>query len=89
MQDRIQKLFENKEEFNQIVGYKRKEEIFRYGGVDEKIAIKDFRYFNMKYDKEFLNDFNYMQDKYIYNSEYRINIDEVKEALNQIKKRLV
>jgi len=87
-QDKIQKLFENKGEFNQIVGYKRKEETFRYGGVDEKIAIKDFGYFNMEYNEEFLKDFNYMQDKYIYNSEYRISVDEVKEALNQIQRKV-
>ena len=38
----------------------------------------------MEYNEQFLKDFNYMQDKYIFMSEYKITVDEVKEALKQI-----
>lgn len=87
-QDRIRKLFDNKAEFNQIVGYKRKEEIQRYGGVEENLAIKDFGYFNMEFDEQFLKDFSYMQDKYIFMSEYKIRVDEVKRTLKKIQDKL-
>ena len=87
-QDRIKKFIENKAELNQIIGYKRTEETFRYGGVAEAIAIKDFGYFNMEFTEEVEKAFKSMQDKYIYNDEYIIGIEQAKETLKTIKKKV-
>lgn len=48
---RIQDFFSNTNEFEKIVAYKREEEIYRKGGVDKNIQIKDFGYFNMEYNE--------------------------------------
>lgn len=85
---RIQELFNNKEEFNRIVEYKRLEEVYRKGGVDKDIRIKDFGYFYMEYNEEFLKSFKLMQDKYIFKEEYRIEIEKVKKILKEIKDKL-
>ena len=85
---RIQRFFKNKKEFDKIVEYKREEEIYRKGGVDKNLQIKDFGYFNAKYNEEMIVAFNLMQNKYIFKDEYRIAIDEVKKVLNEIKKAI-
>ena len=86
--ERIQKLFKNREEFEKIVAYKREEEIYRKGGVDKKIQIKDFGYFYAEYSEELLKAFKLMQDKYIFKDEYRITIEETQKVLNQIREKM-
>ena len=82
---RIQDFLHNKEEYLKIVNYKREEEIYRKGGVDRKNKIKDFGYFDMEYNDDFLKAFKLMQDKYIFKDEYRITIEDVKEVLNEVR----
>jgi predicted nucleotidyltransferase component of viral defense system len=86
---RIKDLFNNEEEFEKIVKYKRKEEIYRKGGVDKNIQIKDFGYFNMEYNDDLLKAFKLMQDKYIFKDEYRITMEESKEVLNELKDMII
>jgi predicted nucleotidyltransferase component of viral defense system len=85
---RIKDLFNNKEEFEKIVKYKREEEIYRKGGVDKNIQIKDFSYFNMEYNDDFLKAFKLMQNKYIFQNEYKLSIEQVKEALKKIHDKI-
>lgn len=85
---RIQEFLNNKKEFEKIVEYKREEEIYRKGGVDKNIQIKDFGYFNTEYNENILKAFKLMQDKYIFKDEYRITIDEVKNILKEIYNRM-
>ena len=85
---RIQDFFDNKNEFEKIVSYKREEEIYRKGGVDKNILIKDFGYFNLDFNKDIISAFRLMQDKYIFKDEYRITIEEIKLILNDIQKKI-
>ena len=85
---RIQKLFNNAQEFKKIVEYKREEEIYRKGGVNRNIKIKDFGYFNWKYNENMLKAFKLMQDKYIFKEEYKITLEEVTIALNKIREKI-
>ena len=86
--DKIQKLFEDTAKFEEILKIQKLEETIRYGGVDENIAIKDFGYFNMEFTEEIEKAFKSMQDRYIYNDEYRIDIEQVKDALEKIKSKV-
>lgn len=87
--ERTQKFLNNVEEFKKIVQYKRKEEIFRKGGVDKDIEIKDFGYFNMKYNSEMSKAFKLMQDKYIFKEEYKITIEDTMKILNEIREKII
>lgn len=86
---RIQEFFNDINEFEKIVAYKREEEIYRKGGVDKNIQIKDFGYFNDKYNDDLLKAFKLMQDKYIFKAEYKITIEDIKNVLNQIKCKII
>ncbi len=86
---RIQDFFKNREEFEKIVKYKREEEIYRKGGVDKNIQIKDFGYFNTEYNENLLKAFKLMQDKYIFKDEYRITIEYAQKVLNEIRDRII
>lgn len=85
---RIQEFFSNKEEFEKIVAYKRNEEIYRKGGVNKELLIKNFGYFEFNFDKEFINAFQLMQEKYIFKDEYRITVEEAKNMITQIRNKI-
>lgn len=85
---RIQEFFNNKEEFEKIVSYKREEEIYRKGGVDKDILIKNFGYFGLNFNKEIINAFDLMQEKYIFKDEYRITIEDSKHTLEKIQNKI-
>ena len=82
--DKIKKLLESKEELSNLIEYKRQEEKVRIGGIDENIQIKDFNYFKLEFSKELIKEFENMQNKYVLNDKYKVNIDEVKNILKQI-----
>ena len=86
---RIQGFFKNIEEFEKIVEYKREEEIYRKGGVNKNIQIKDFGYFNTEYNDDLLKAFKLMQDKYIFKDEYRITIKETQKVLSEIRDKII
>ena len=85
----IQKLLSNKNELNKLIGYKRQEEKVRIGGVNEKLLIKDFTYFRLDFDVDLITEFENMQNKYVLNETYKINIEKVKETLNKIYTKLI
>ena len=84
----IQKLLSNKKELNKLIGYKRQEEKVRIGGISENLLIKDFSYFKLDFNNNLITEFENMQNKYVLNELYRINIEKVKEILNQIHSKL-
>ena len=86
--EKIQKLFENKEELSKLIEYKRQEEKVRIGGIDENTSIKDFTYFKLDFSNELIKEFQNMQNKYVLNDKYKINIDEVKNILKDIYNRI-
>lgn len=83
--DKIKELFKNKQELIRLVGYKREEEKIRTDGVSGDIKIKDFSYLNCNFNDEFIDKFNNMQDKYIVNEKYKINMNKIKNTLQNIK----
>lgn len=85
----IQKLLSNKNELNKLIGYKRQEEKVRIGGVNEKLLIKDFTYFRLDFDVDLITEFENMQNKYVLNETYKINIEKVKETSNKIYTKLI
>ena len=86
---RIQEFFNNINEFEKIVAYKREEEIYRKGGVGKTLKIKDFGYFNTEYNDDLLKAFKLMQDKYIFKDEYRITIKETQKVLNELRDKII
>lgn len=83
--DKIEKLFNNEQELRRLVGYKRKEESVRTNGIMENIKIKDFSYLKCNFNNEFINKFENMQDKYIINDKYKIDMNKIKNILKNIK----
>ena len=86
--EKIQKLFENKEELSKLIEYKRQEEKVRIGGIDENTPIKDFTYFKLDFSNDLIKEFQNMQNKYVLNDKYKISIDEVKNILKDIYNRI-
>lgn len=82
--DKIKKLFNNEQEIKRLVGYKREEEKSRTDGVKEYTKIKEFSYLKCNFNDEFLDKFKNMQDKYIISEKYKINMDQIKNALQII-----
>lgn len=79
--DTIKNLLKEKEEFNKLIGYKRKEELSRVGGIDSSKELKDFAYMKLEFNNELINAFNDMQRIYVLDDESKITIDDVKEAI--------
>lgn len=88
-EERIQKFLSNKEECNKIIEIQRKEEVFRKGGINENIEIKDFGCFSITYSEEILKAFSIMQEKYIFKDEYKVTIQEVKDTMNKIRDKIL
>lgn len=86
--DKIQKLLKDKDELNKLIYYKRQEEKVRIGGIDEKMAIKDFSYFKLEFSDVLIRKFENMQNKYVLNDKYKFSIDQVKETLNKIHRQI-
>ena len=80
----IKELLQNKEELEQLISYKRQEESIRKGGIDANIKIKDFTYLKQDFNEDLLKEFDNMQNKYVLNDKYKIEISEVKNTLNEI-----
>lgn len=87
--DKIKELFNNERELKRLIGYKRDEEKIRTDGINGNIKIKDFSYLNCNFNDEFIEKFNNMQDKYIINEEYKININEIENTLCIIKEKFI
>ncbi len=81
---RIKNFLKNIEEIKQIEGYKREEEIYRKGGVESKIKMQNFGYFNMQLSNELNEAFEFMQNKYIFDNKNKISLKDVQIALKRI-----
>ena len=79
--DTIKNLLKEKEEFNKLIRYKRKEELSRVGGIDSSKELIDFAYMKLEFNNELINAFNDMQRIYVLDEESKITIDDVKEAI--------
>lgn len=82
--EEIRDLLKNKEELEKLILYKRQEESIRKGGIDANTKIKEFTYLKQNFNNELLKEYEDMQNKYVLNDKYKINISEVKKALKEI-----
>ena len=85
--NKITELFKNEQELKRLVGYKREEEKVRTEGVSSDIKIKEFCYLNCNFNNEFIDRFKNMQDKYIVNEKYKIDINQIRSTLQNIKEK--
>ena len=83
--EKIKELFKNERELIRLVGFKRKEEKIRTDGIKDNIKIKDFSYLKCNFNDEFIEKFKNMQDKYIINDKYKIDMNQIKDTLQIIK----
>ncbi len=82
--DDIKKLLKDKSELNKIIGYKRKEEQSRLGGISESKEIKNFDYMKLNFTNDLINAFNKMQRIYVLDDESIITIDDVKDTIKTL-----
>ena len=83
----IVEFLNNKERFEEIVKLKRIEEEIRLGGVDKKLEIVDFAFFdNLESNNKFIEEFQRMQKMYVFNNNDRFEIFKVFNALKELKK---
>lgn len=85
LNDDIQKLLTNKEELEELISYKRAEELSRKGGIDGNVKLQDFTYLKLDFSNEFINAFNNMQAKYIFEDRYKIDINNIMKILDKLK----
>ncbi len=79
--DDIKKMLNNKQELNNLISYKRKEEEARIGGTPSDKEIKDFYYMKLEFNNELINAFERMQKIYVLDDESMLTIDEVKNTI--------
>ena len=82
--EKIKEFLKNAGEVKKLVEYKRQEELVRKGGIDSRTKIVDFSYFKQEFNDELLKEFDNMQNKYVLNIKYKVDIVEVKNTLNEI-----
>lgn len=82
--DDIKKLLKDKSELNKLIGYKRKEEQSRLGGISESKEIKNFDYMKLNFTNDLINAFNKMQRIYVLDDESIITIDDVKDTIKTL-----
>ena len=87
--DKIQALLGDKEELIKLIGFKRQDEKLRIGGIDENISIEDFSYFKLEFSNELIKEFENMQNKYVLNDKYKVSINEVKDILKDLYKKII
>lgn len=84
--DDIKALLKNKSELNKLIGYKRKEEQLRLGGISKNKEIKDFEYMKLNFNDSLINSFNKMQKIYVLDDESVITITDVKDTIKTLLK---
>lgn len=63
--DEVKGFLKDEERIKEMIGYKRKEELVRLGGIDKDLKISDFSYLKFDYSKELLKGFSDMQEFYV------------------------
>lgn len=77
----IKKMLTNKQELNQLICYKRKEEKARIGGIEENKKIIDFNYMKLDFNDELIAAFNRMQKIYVLDEKSMLSIEDVKNTI--------
>lgn len=84
----IQELLKNEKELDKLITYKRQEEKIRIGGINENLSIQNFSYFTLDFNNDLITAFDNMQNKYVLNEKYKIDIEQVKKILPQLHSKL-
>ncbi len=87
--EQIRQFLSNKDDVCRIVALKRKEELERKGGVDNKKEIVNFEYFTeLRDNKDFDESVNGMQRVYVFDKNDILDKEEILTALNELRKML-
>jgi hypothetical protein len=86
---RIKQMLKQRDYLEKMVSFKRLEEKERLGGVPENVALKDFTYFDaLPVDREFTEEFNRMQNIYVFDSKDNITFENLMDIIGKLKKIL-
>jgi predicted nucleotidyltransferase component of viral defense system len=84
--ERIRKIFRDKELLNYLINLKQREESQRIGSDLGQKPLHQFSYLLIGMDdKELLNEFNHMQRIYVFNDEYLVSVEELQNAIEKLK----
>ena len=84
--EQIKTFLKDKSLFLQVIGYKRKEELSRKGGVSANMQIANFDYFKgLAGNKEFEIAFDEMQRIYVLNKQEKLSKETVISAISKLR----
>ena len=81
----IKKMLLDKYQLKKLISYKRKEEHFRLGGINESKKIIDFDYMKLKFNDDLISAFNKMQKIYVLDEESIITMEDVYDTIKKLK----
>lgn len=84
--EQIKTFLKDKSRVLKVIGYKRKEELSRKGGVSANMQIANFDYFKgLAGNKEFETAFNEMQRIYVFNEQDKLSKETVIAAISKLR----
>lgn len=84
--EQIKTFLKDKSRVLKVIGYKRKEELSRKGGVSANMQIANFDYFKgLAGNKEFETAFNEMQRIYVFNEQDKLSRETVSAAISKLR----
>lgn len=87
--EKIKRFLQDKEQVLRIIGYKRKEELNRKGGIAADMPISAFVYFRELWgNEEFAAAFNRMQRIYVFNEQDKIDKENVLTTISILREAL-
>lgn len=88
--EQIKKMFGDKALLEQMVQYKRREELVRAGGVPANVPMHEFSYMDALFaSTDFLKEFDHMQSIYVFDKRDNIPVPHAKEAIGVIRDFLI
>ena len=84
--EQIEAFLQDKKRVLEVIGYKRKEELNRKGGVAADMQIANFDYFRgLDGNKEFEIAFDEMQRIYVFNEQDKLSRETVSAAISKLR----
>lgn len=83
--DEIKEFLKDEEYVKTVIGYKRKEELVRLGGIDKDLKITDFSYLKFDYSDEIKKEYDEMLEFYVWNKNSKISLTDAIDRLKVIK----
>ncbi len=87
--ERILEFLNNTTALSNMITLQRREEESRYGGVSEDIKLEQFEVYNCLENNEVIKGISYVHNVYVFDKQDILSIDEIKDALDTIKARIL